>query len=124
MRSVHKRFLSRPCRRRVLVIGNEKRRLQRRPSPHKRLQKPSKRLSFANDLGPFLATNKFAIVFIKNVLGGRLPSESKQCEILSGAHENIPRAAQNKIQPPHAVSLRYGIYMTQNARDAKQAHKK
>lgn len=50
---------------------------------------------------------------------GCFPSKSKQCEILSGAHKNTPRGVQNKIQQTHTVSLRYGIYMTHNARDAK-----
>lgn len=72
MRSVHKRFLSRGRRRcRVLVIGNEKK--QAAASFHRTsvCKKLSKRLSFANDLGPFLATNKFAIV--SRMCKGALP---------------------------------------------------
>lgn len=37
------------------------------------------------------------------------PSESKECEILSGAYENTPRGIQSRTQQTHAESLRYEI---------------
>lgn len=76
-------------------------------------------LSLVNDLGPFsLQQMNMQLYLSGTLLGGVSPSESKQCEIRSGAYKNTPRGVQNKIQQTHAASPRYGIYMMHNARDA------
>lgn len=76
MRSVHKHFFSRGRRRCVLLIGNEKE-AAASVSTVKRLRKAVKAFELRkNDLGPFLATNEFAIVFIKKkkkMCSGALP---------------------------------------------------
>lgn len=79
--------------------------------PWEPLLQCSNSFNLLNDLGKFLATNAYAIAFIKNVLEG----VSTLCAILSGAHKVTLRGVRTQIPQTHIVSLRYGIYMMHNA---------